>query len=263
MSGRRVDDILLVAYLDGELDPAAARQLEGIARENPDVALRLAAFRRSQALLHAAMPEEAFAPRDGRFEAAIDDGRRVAQPGRARAFVRLAASIMVGILLGAGATFGALRWTSDENDVAALLREVGEYHAVFSRESDHLVEVPAARKAHIEAWLGERVGLNLVVPDLQSIGLSFEGARMLVVDGRPVAQLVYRGPDGVVALCALRSDKAGAAGPSRLTEDGLLLAATPRGGHLFIAVGTASSPLVPRLAERLPDLMTNPSASAS
>ena len=44
------------------------------------------------------------------------------------------------------------------------------------------------------------------MPDLSGSGLKFEGARLLVAAGKPVAQLMYTDADGaVVALCQIAS----------------------------------------------------------
>src|SRR4030095_7475550 len=71
-----------------------------------------------------------------------------------------------------------------------------------------LVEVSAEETPHIEQWLGQRLGLAVKVPALSSFGLTFKGPRMLVVNGAPVAQLVYLPPDGrAFALCVIHSKK--------------------------------------------------------
>jgi anti-sigma factor RsiW len=87
--------------------------------------------------------------------------------------------------------------------------QVAQYHKIYAREQRHLVEVPAAETPHIEQWLGKRLDdLAFKVPDLKAFGLTFKGARMLVVNGAPVAQLVYLPADGrAVALCIIHSKK--------------------------------------------------------
>jgi len=89
------------------------------------------------------------------------------------------------------------------------IMQVAQYHKVYAREQRHLVEVPAEETPHIEQWLGKRLDdLAFKVPDLSSFGLTFKGARMLVVNGAPVAQLVYLPADGrAVALCIIHSKK--------------------------------------------------------
>ena len=86
--------------------------------------------------------------------------------------------------------------------------QVAQYHRVYAREQRHLVEVPAAETPHIEAWLGKRLELPFKVPDLSAFGLTFQGARMLVINGQPVAQLVYLPPGGrAFALCVIHSKR--------------------------------------------------------
>jgi len=87
--------------------------------------------------------------------------------------------------------------------------QVAQYHKIYAREQRHLVEVSAQETPHIEQWLGKRLDdLAFKVPDLSSLGLTFKGARMLVINGAPVAQLVYLPADGrAVALCVIHSKK--------------------------------------------------------
>jgi len=89
------------------------------------------------------------------------------------------------------------------------IMQVAQYHKIYAREQRHLVEVSAAETPHIEQWLGKRLDdLAFKVPDLSAFGLTFKGARMLVVNGAPVAQLVYLPADGrAVALCVIHSKK--------------------------------------------------------
>jgi anti-sigma factor RsiW len=82
------------------------------------------------------------------------------------------------------------------------LDHVAEYHAVYAAQGRHLVEVPASEQAHLEKWLSEQTGVPFVVPDLSASGLSFEGGRLLVANGKPVAQLMYKDAGGqVIAVC--------------------------------------------------------------
>lgn len=71
-----------------------------------------------------------------------------------------------------------------------------------------MVEVDASEAEHIEAWLGKTTGVTFAIPDLATHGLQFEGGRLVVAKGKPVAQLMYRLADStVVALCLQASSK--------------------------------------------------------
>ena len=72
----------------------------------------------------------------------------------------------------------------------------------------HWVEVPASERDHLEAWLAQLLQLAepLPVPDLTEQGLDFLGGRPLMVNGMPVAQLMYRRADGQpVGFCLMRN----------------------------------------------------------
>jgi anti-sigma factor RsiW len=117
------------------------------------------------------------------------------------------------------------------------IMQVAEYHRVYAGEKRHLVEVAAAETPHIESWLGKRLEMPLVVPDLTAQGLTFQGARMLVINGAPVAQLIYTPPDGrALALCIIRSPKEDK--PLTASQEGdLHLVDWRTKGYGFVVVG--------------------------
>lgn len=82
------------------------------------------------------------------------------------------------------------------------INEIADYHAVYAKQKRHLVEVKASDKDHLTKWLSKSLRHDFNVPDFSSKGLTFEGARLLVVGGKPVAQLIYTSHSAeVVALC--------------------------------------------------------------
>lgn len=93
------------------------------------------------------------------------------------------------------------------------INEIANYHAIYAKQKRHLVEVKDTGDNHIDAWLSKSLGHNFNVPDLSASGLNFEGARLLVVSGKPVAQLIYTTPNGeIVALCVQKSTRSLSAG---------------------------------------------------
>jgi anti-sigma factor RsiW len=53
----RVDDVMLMAYVDGEVDATTARQIEHAIATDPELAARAKMFRESAALLRGAYAE--------------------------------------------------------------------------------------------------------------------------------------------------------------------------------------------------------------
>jgi anti-sigma factor RsiW len=120
---------------------------------------------------------------------------------------------------------------------ASWIMQVAQYHRVYAGEKRHLVEVAAAETPHIESWLGKRLEMPLVVPDLTAQGLTFQGARMLVINGEPVAQLIYTPPDGrALALCIIRSPKEDKP-PTASQQEDLHLVDWRMKGYGFVVIG--------------------------
>src|SRR5258706_219810 len=157
----RLDDPTLVAFVDGELDAAAIREVALALESDPEAAEKVRQFRISAALVRTAF-----------------------------------------------------------------------------RDPQHLQVSPALARP-IEAWLGDRLEREIRVPDLSAHGLTFRGARLLVVDGRPVGQLVYTKPDRPhrpLALC-IALDGIGDEAVRAEVRDGVTMMLWRHQGYLYILAG--------------------------
>ncbi|MGE6741601.1 anti-sigma factor family protein [Allorhizobium pseudoryzae] len=119
--------------------------------------------------------------------------------------------LMFGLGAGAGYMFGARPSMTTFADLAgdpgkAWLDDVTSHYRLFSRQSRHLVELPANESAHIVEWLMATTGVSFRIPDLTEDGLEFIGARLYSAGGRPVGQLVYRNSESeVIAISFAKS----------------------------------------------------------
>lgn len=236
-------DTMLLAYVDGELDAAGVREVEQLLANDPQARRTVEMYRETAGLLRAACSETVYAA----------DAARLLPPVLPRAWPRrrlvwaAAACLAVGIAVGAGGTWLETR----QSAMAALIDEIADYHSVYSRERGHLVEVPAAQAQEFVAWLDKRLHRHLEIPDLSAEGLSFAGGRMLVVDGRPVAQLMYTRAQGLpVALCIGQME--GGSRPLRVERhDALRVAAWQQDGYAYVVVGEMPADLARDIAERV------------
>lgn len=67
---------------------------------------------------------------------------------------------------------------------------------VYASEKRHPVEVGADQEAHLVSWLGKRLDYKLVAPDLRSQGFSLVGGRLVPVNGKAGAMLMYQDAAG-------------------------------------------------------------------
>lgn len=219
-----IDHDLLSAYLDGALDDADTRRVEAVLRTDAQARRTLEAMRKASDLVRAAHLAQR-APAKPRPAGTAGRRWRWAAGG-----VALAASAVVAAVL-------TLRPAAVEDPRHHMLEEVAAYHTLYARETEHLVEVGADRKEHLEAWLGDRLRKHLVVPDLSGEGWTFEGGRMLAAGDAPIAQLLYTAPGRQpIALCIMRSDAADS-DPDYVESYGLRVASWDDAGYLLVVVG--------------------------
>jgi anti-sigma factor RsiW len=214
-------DEALVAYLDGELDDAERRHVEAWLEADPAVRGRLAGLAQSAELVRDAyadivnepVPQRLIAAAQGETVAAqeaeilvLKRASRAAamQPHRRWQLGAAAAAGLFGIVFGGAGTFvglGLLNPVSptSENQLAAVAANnswldnaAGYYKLTVNAGDNMLIDVPATSDTN-EAWqkISQSLPQQMRLPDLKPWGLSFRGARLVVVNGWSAAELVY------------------------------------------------------------------------
>ncbi len=215
------NDEALLAYLDGELDAAERGDVEAWLDADPGVRDRLAALAQSGDLVRRAYADIIDEPVPERLIAAAHGGAIAPQgaeilvlkrPGRAATvpFDRrwqiglAAAAALFGLIVGGtGTYFGKTKKKKKKKkkkkQVAAaaangawLDNAAGYYKLSVSAGDNLLIDVPAGNDPR-EALqkISQSVPQQMRLPDLKPWGLNFRGARLVVVEGKPAAQLVY------------------------------------------------------------------------
>jgi anti-sigma factor RsiW len=211
-----IDD-RLVAYLDGELETAERRAVEARLDADPAAAARMAALARSGNLLRRAFDEIVREPVPNRLiTAALGEtgagekpvvsfvqpgaGKPVASRRGWRIALPIAAS-MFGLLAGGGTVYlglvaagggaGPATEAASANDV--WLDTAAGYFKLFVNAGDHaLVDLPVgADPREALQRISQSLPQAVRLPDLKPWGLTFRGARLVLVGGRPAAQLIY------------------------------------------------------------------------
>ncbi|MEM9754350.1 MAG: anti-sigma factor [Pseudomonadota bacterium] len=254
----KIDQMMLSAYLDGELPPGEAEAVETALSERPDLQAEL------EALIEADTDAKAHfaALMDDPVPLALADAIRAAPepraantpaPPRVRGGLIAASVAALALAFGAAGGFYVARTTAPELVATrGWLDDIADYHAVYATQVRHLVEVPADEAEHIQTWLTATLGTGVTVPDLSAEGLEFEGARLLVAAGRPVAQLIYTdGAGGVVALCQIASTAPQSGFESRSIGDFDLVSWGSEGaGANFVVISDQGRSDLSAIAER-------------
>jgi anti-sigma factor RsiW len=219
---QRPSDDHLVAYLDGELEAAQRHEVETWLNADPAARQRLAAFTQSAHLVRLAFDDVMREPVPDRLIIAARGGAAPSAggaqilpmqqrlDGKRTNFHRrwiglpIAASVL-GLLVGGGATyFGSGKLLSEgvsgkqqglEAAAAnnAWLDNAAGYFKLFVSAGDNLpVDIPATGDpGEALQKISQSLPHEVRLPDLKPWGLDFRGARLVVAEGRPAAELVY------------------------------------------------------------------------
>jgi anti-sigma factor RsiW len=213
--------LLVHAYVDGELDPAHALEVERQIAGDPALAAereRIEALRRAIAQQ---LPRESAPPGLARrIEAALGlRARRAAAPPTWRA---LAASVAVAAFLGSGATWLALSPGPGDADMVVA----SHMRALIAPQP---FDVGSSDRHTVKPWFNGRIPEAPRVVDLASEGFPLVGGRIDVVGRTPVPTLVYRHRQHLISLSALPLGRAAPMPPEQIagynivswTENGL------------------------------------------
>src|SRR5438105_15363497 len=217
---QRLGDDRLVAYLDGKLEPPQRREVEAWLDADPAARQQVAALADSTHLLrlayddvlHEALPDRLIATARGETIEAQAGARILPFHGRAtvrtvisnRRWIALpAAASLFGLVVGGGAAYLGVAKLLPDNTAGrrpaveaaaangAWLDNAAGYFKLFVNAGDNpALDVPATGDSG-EALqkISQSLPQKIQLPDLKPWGLSFRGAKLVVVEGRPAAEL--------------------------------------------------------------------------
>jgi anti-sigma factor RsiW len=238
----KLDDMLLMAYVDGELSPNQRQEIEKEIAASPETAERVALFSASRLPYDEAfadqklppVPEsltkkiEALARAHSAQSAAASNGQsandahiehdaqmppsapvrsrvRVAPAWLAVAFVAGAFCLGAVLHLAPGLDPAQGAFTTASNGPSPWIRAVVDYQKLYSRETVAFSTVNADESAATVAQIRQDDNLSLRVPDLSAAGLTFKRVTRLRFQGKPLVQIEYLPPEGPpIALCAVK-----------------------------------------------------------
>ena len=185
MNTQPITEAELHAYIDGALPEARRGEVEVYLDRHPEDAERLAAYRAQDEALRAL------------YDPVLDEPvpqRLLRRPPRLMRYAAAVAWIALGGVMG---WFARDYGTSELHaDMPGWAQRAAVAHVVYSPEVRHPVEVAADQEKHLVTWLSKRLGADLKVPQLGSLGYGLVGGRLLPGDHGPVAQFMYQDARG-------------------------------------------------------------------
>jgi anti-sigma factor RsiW len=230
--------LLVHAMIDGELDVDGAAEVAAQLASNRELQAQYHRIVALRDVIRARIPREVASDSlRARVTSMARAGAR--QPITSRRLTRLplpyrplAASLMVGALLGAGA-FSVLGPSVSSDDVQQAI--VAGF--VRGSVSGQPVDFAASDRSAVKPWLSDRVSHPATVVDLAADGFQLVGGRIDVVGKMPIATLVYQRREHQIALSELSALPGNvAADPTHQSRDGYSLMRWADNNHLYAAV---------------------------
>jgi len=217
---RPIDDVMLSAWLDQELDPAERARVDDWLREHPADAERVRRWGADRDALGARLGSVLAEPVPERLGQLVWRGTPPpAAPShtRSRGWRRatMVAFFVVGGVVGAAAMWVAQRPSALMSEASdAWVHRAALAHAVYVPEIRHPVEVNvadspeadrAAQEQHLQRWLTKRIDTPVPLFDLRGHGFELVGGRLLPdALGTPCAMLMYQHQGGQRVTVYLR-----------------------------------------------------------
>lgn len=198
-----VSESELHAYVDGLLRPERVAAVEAFLASDPKTAAMVEDWRRQAddiRSLYAGYARRSTA--DGALLRAGAERRDARAAFLPRITMGMAGRTAAGIaILAFGIAIGQLMpplWQTPSGTprIASLPAEARTAFLVYASDIRHPVEVAAGERDHLAAWLSKRLDHSLTIPDLDGLGFSLVGGRLVPVAGRPGALLMYQNSTG-------------------------------------------------------------------
>ena len=187
------DEMLLQAFVDGEIDAAGSLSFEQRLAAEPALAARCDALRALSRQVRALPLEQAGAG----FLARVAP---VAAPASRPSWQRLALAACVSALVASGGTFLAMQHGQPDEALASLVSA-----HMRGLASPAAMDVASSDRHTVKPWFDGRLAFSPVVPDLAADGYPLVGGRVDAVAGQLAATMVYRYQSHTITLTQVRA----------------------------------------------------------
>jgi anti-sigma factor RsiW len=190
-SPRPISDDDLHAFVDGFLGPERRAEVELYLAEHPEAAARIAGWGKGNELLRQAL--------DWKLREPVPERLSVLRLNRDRSdvyrsFRRMAASIVVALMVGAGAGWVA-HGPVAPSGIAALGLEAAAAHRIFAASDMRSFRLDAVG-SELASWTKERLGEAVTPPDLTAAGYRLAGERLVSTEHGPACVFFYQSEHG-------------------------------------------------------------------
>lgn len=190
----------LNAYLDGQLGPEEAADVETRLADDDEAAARFEAYATHKELIGEGAdllePDES-SLRTAALEAELAKKlERRARPRFSRPLVAWPVNMAAAAALMAVGWFGHATFGDTESTMPAYVSEALGAHRVFAGDFIRPTEFSAATSEDVRAWLSTKLGHSVRIPSLETLGMTLVGTRLHGTREGPILQAIYENENG-------------------------------------------------------------------
>jgi len=200
-----IDEDDFQAFVDGQLPPDRRRAVMAYLAACPEESARMSDYRRLSEDLHLLYDEVLYEPLPARLRVERYRGRTAfwgaplrwlgfAEIGLVPRLAGIALLLLAGV--GGGWMLGMSSIQAElEPPAVSFAKLAANAHVLYASDLQHPVEFGAEQQESLMLWLSERLGEAVHAPNLQDLGFTLVGGRLLPAAGQAAAQLMYENPD--------------------------------------------------------------------
>jgi anti-sigma factor RsiW len=192
MGGLLLSEEDLHAFADNQLPPERSQEVAAVIAREPALAGRVAEIKRQNALLRDALDPWLAETLPRKLLHASAHPREISLWRRLRPALAVAATLVIGVGLG---WYGREEILRREGTPVTFSRQAALTHALYAADQNRPVEIWAAEEQRLVTWLSKRINFPLRAPDLNSLGFSLVGGRLVAGNEKPGALFMYENAD--------------------------------------------------------------------
>jgi anti-sigma factor RsiW len=246
---------MIGAYVDGEIDPATAADVERHLRECAACSREEAAIRSLGETLR--RPEHSFRAPAGLMDSVRFAARRGSgfpRPSRRQSFLwlGLAASFAFGVLVT-----WVLEFRTPRSELRQqVAQELLSAH-IRSLLPNHLIDVESTDQHTVKPWFAGKLDYSPPVADLANQGFPLVGGRLDALEGHPIAVLVYRRRQHLINVFVRPTGRGAGEAPKSSALNGYNLVGGAAAGMEFWVVSDLNAEELARFADAFRSIATS------
>lgn len=237
---KRIDPVIIQAYIDNELDSATSISVARKVDSDPSLAIEVARTRTLIATLKERLPRYEVPPH---LLTRIETTAGLKKPFYRPTWTALAASVILAVFVSSGSMWFVTQFGSQDETAHRIVD--GHIRGLIAGQP---VDVLSNERHTVKPWFNDRVPSSPLVVDLSGAGFPLVGGRIDVVATSLTPTVVYSRRKHIISVFAIR-EKDLASPAAGTSINGYNVVMWRRSGIAYFAVSDLNMPELRAFAE--------------